>query len=204
MTKTATKRRVRLACLALVLAWLYGQEGVRARPQDCDEICSSQAGCGVVCWYGETTSCGAYGLCYQPQGCGYCNDGVCNTACGESCSNCESDCGTCVDVPAPECGNSDCEAGESNTTCPQDCPAADICGDYICDPGEPSTCPQDCYIADNCQSQGGTQFCYDYYGPGYYCSSGRCVYGGNGGYCNGWWECGSAGACVDHWCVPRA
>jgi hypothetical protein len=43
------------------------------------------------------------------------------------------------------CGNDICDAGESNTTCPDDCEAGVRCGDGTCSPSEASTtCPADC------------------------------------------------------------
>jgi len=57
------------------------------------------------------------------------------------------------------CGNQQCEAGESNASCPNDCPAAGpICGDGTCDMvgGENTTnCPGDC------GGGGGTVDCND-------------------------------------------
>ena len=47
--------------------------------------------------------------------------------------------------PAPYCGDGVCEVsrGESNATCPGDCPST--AGNGVCDPGENSTtCPGDC------------------------------------------------------------
>ena len=47
----------------------------------------------------------------------------------------------------PYCGDRICSGGETNATCPQDCPIA--CGDGICNGNEtPILCPQDC--PDNC------------------------------------------------------
>ncbi len=50
------------------------------------------------------------------------------------------------------CGDGQCQAGESQATCPQDCKAgAPFCGDLACNGGEtPATCPGDCPL------QGGT------------------------------------------------
>ena len=48
-------------------------------------------------------------------------------------------------LPAPYCGDGVCEVsrGESNATCPGDCPP--LAGNGKCDPGENSTnCPGDC------------------------------------------------------------
>ncbi len=69
-----------------------------------------------------------------------CGDGTC--AAGEI-GACVQDCG----APSP-CPNGTCDVGETNISCPMDCPAAGpICGDTICDMagGENSTnCPGDC------------------------------------------------------------
>jgi hypothetical protein len=58
-----------------------------------------------------------------------CGNGVCDTASGETCASCASDCGAC-----DPCGNGLCEAGRGETcsTCDEDC------GD--CAPEPPSGC----------------------------------------------------------------
>lgn len=43
-----------------------------------------------------------------------CGDGICNL--DETCSNCPTDCGTCI-----ECGDNICSKGETCTNCPADC-----------------------------------------------------------------------------------
>jgi hypothetical protein len=65
------------------------------------------------------------------------------TDCNITCTECEElDPTNCVCNPiTPCCGNTECEAGENSTTCPEDCPVA-VCGDGVCDPGE--TCCLDC------------------------------------------------------------
>src|SRR3989344_1515019 len=61
---------------------------------------------------------------------------------GESCSSCSSDCGVC----APLCGNGKCEANESCSSCSLDCGAcAPLCGNRICEFSEScSSCSVDC------------------------------------------------------------
>ena len=67
-----------------------------------------------------------------------------NSSCetGESCSSCPGDCGACP----PVCGNSACEAGESCSSCPGDCGACPpVCGNGSCETGETcSNCASDC------------------------------------------------------------
>jgi hypothetical protein len=51
----------------------------------------------------------------------------------------------------PVCGNLSCESGESNATCPGDCPAGPTCGNFVCESGESNaTCPGDCPPATTC------------------------------------------------------
>lgn len=74
-----------------------------------------------------------------PPGCG---DGTCDAPGGETCTNCEADCGKCQ----KGCGNAICEVGEDCTNCAQDCGnCPTICGDKKCEGAENAqTCPQDC------------------------------------------------------------
>jgi hypothetical protein len=81
-------------------------------------------GCGVV----------------PPIGCG---DGSCNAQDGETCENCEKDCGKCQ----PGCGDGTCTAPKEDCgTCPADCgKCPPVCGDNKCElPETAATCPQDC------------------------------------------------------------
>ena len=74
-----------------------------------------------------------------------CNNGMCN--CDAICqaidytpSGCGADCGS------SGCGNGICEAAETPTTCPVDCPLPPpgSCGNFICEAGETVSCPGDC------------------------------------------------------------
>lgn len=79
-----------------------------------------------------------------------CGDGYCTPETGESCSNCQSDCGGCETLPY--CGDMSCDANqaESCENCSTDCgtcPVVPACGDGICDvsDGEDcATCAIDC------------------------------------------------------------
>lgn len=61
---------------------------------------------------------------------------------GESCSSCAQDCGACP----PGCGDAACNGGETCSSCPGDCGACPpSCGDGACNGGEScSSCAGDC------------------------------------------------------------
>lgn len=145
----------------------------------CDEICDASAECDEPCWNDLLlTTCGEYengsagGWCdgdtcedlcgpgaAPSQVCwsegestdcsvygdyAQCDDGYCATFAGESCSTCEEDCGC---PPEPTCGANGCELGETFRTCSQDCsePTGGSCDDGTCDAGEDGdNCPEDC------------------------------------------------------------
>ncbi len=154
-------------------------------PIDCDGV--NQCGNGYCdVNLGETLQ-----LCVQDCGApGVCGNLRCEPSVGENISNCRSDCQTMVgttggdgsgDVSGddggdtsgsggetggdgPDCGNGQCEEGETTNTCPGDCkrssssksssrasssrkPTIGICGNAVCEPehGETlATCPSDC------------------------------------------------------------
>jgi len=65
-----------------------------------------------------------------------------NCEAGETNTNCPDDCPS-----GPVCGDGTCDAGETNANCPDDCPSGPVCGDGTCDAGETNTnCPADCQI----------------------------------------------------------
>lgn len=64
-----------------------------------------------------------------------CGDGACDLNAGESPTTCPEDCGS-----PGGCGDGVCDFNNGEAgTCPQDC-----CGDGFCDPGEAAVCPGDC------------------------------------------------------------
>ena len=64
-----------------------------------------------------------------------CGDDVCTDP-PENFENCPEDCD-----PPQICDNDGvCEPPENQENCPNDC----LCGNDVCDPGEPETCPEDC------------------------------------------------------------
>ncbi len=70
------------------------------------------------------------------------NDGDGQAGCADS------DCAfVCSPVPGESCGDGTCDARfESSLTCPIDCPATPVCGDFACaGAAEPTTCPGDCH-----------------------------------------------------------
>ncbi len=76
--------------------------------------------------------------------------------------------GTSTLVGTVACGNASCDCGETNATCPADCPA--VCGNGDCEPGENSSnCP------DDCGGGGG--------GGGGLCGNGFCNSGENASNC---------------------
>lgn len=121
-------------------------------------ICDSgeaYSGCPLDC---RTVTCGN-GLCeglepYKenrdpqvmcPTDCGipeYCGNGICGI--GETCSNCQKDCGVCQ----PICNNGICESGETQANCPSDCGIAPpVCGNRVCESDETYfNCITDCPV----------------------------------------------------------
>ncbi|MBA7640098.1 hypothetical protein ES703_47763 [subsurface metagenome] len=95
--------------------------------------------CGnKVCESEECTTCP--GDCTIADCCG---NGTCDSAVGESTSNCPEDCG----APSKLCGNGTCDPGECRSECTTDCAVADCCGIEGCNTviGETAeNCPKDC------------------------------------------------------------
>jgi MYXO-CTERM domain-containing protein len=134
-------------------------------PGDCPAVCGNgvcetgetKAGCAVDCDADGTLglACSASGACPRGQSCYgsdqtvFTND-FCSTACataadcpsGFSCGSIGGDTSICQAVVAA-CGNGTCDAGETNASCPADCPAA--CGNGVCETGETeANCAVDC------------------------------------------------------------
>jgi len=108
-------------------------------PQDCG-VCKKLI--GESCDYNSDCESGycVHNICRSSLT--YCGDGYCDT--GETCSNCELDCGKCKKSLGESCSyNSDCESG---ICLHGTCRASTIfCGDGYCDSGEYcQTCPADC------------------------------------------------------------
>lgn len=119
---------------------------------DCGGVCQTQSDCcdnselddteeGTDCGGPCENTCSAEELVCD-------NDGTCNSASGESESNCPSDCKPLSTECVP---NDNCEItyGENAENCPQDC----SCGDGECDETESeSSCSQDCGAAEVVQT----------------------------------------------------
>lgn len=84
-------------------------------------------------------------------------------------------------TPAQLCGDGECGAKESSTSCPYDCQggSAAVCGDGTCSAGEPTTCPGDCK-------------------PGEVCGDGQCAAGESAATCPS--DCKTAPYCGDATC----
>ena len=81
---------------------------------------------------------------------------------GETKESCPSDCKT----TGPVCGNGQCESGETVASCPSDCKTTGpVCGNGQCESGENvETCPQDCGSGPECTMDshcGGGKKCVD-------------------------------------------
>src|SRR3989344_2323300 len=79
-----------------------------------------------------------------------CGDNVCDVQGGEknpdSLYYCPDDCGA-----AEDCGNGICDEDETADSCPEDCQASGYCGDGTCDENENNeTCPDDCGVQPVC------------------------------------------------------
>lgn len=123
-----------------------------------------------------------------------CGDGVCA---GPEIGRCPADCGN---PPVAMCGNGACDAGESNATCPADCPSQAMCGNGVCDAGETTgNCPGDCPAQGNCPADPfDCLLCGSF---GVLCPSGHnqgtcttCILTGGGATCSGGFPDGTCDA----------
>lgn len=115
---------------------------------------------------------------------GTCGDGTCGGT--ESCTNCVSDCGTCLTC---WCGDGSCNCGESSQSCAADCGTAMFCGDNSCNNGENcSSCAADCGACPTPPPTGSPEWCGD----------GSCNNGEWCGTCPS--DCGSCTSCGDGSC----
>lgn len=181
--------------MLLVIWWLTTPAS--ASFSYCNQTCDYDSLCAKPCIenYDDPSTCGQFGVCYEP---GYCGDGFCGELDGETVSNCSSDCfigpGSTPPPDEPTCGNSVCETGESDKSCPGDCPTGSVaCGDGICETGETfNNCTADCVYTDYCNS---ISDCPTYYS----CRAKRCVYDSLGTVCyasSSGSECGSNEVCA--------
>ena len=125
---------------------------------DIDGVCTHV---GPVCGDGFCDKNGGetYATCAEdcPDISYYCGDGTCNN--GETCGDCEQDCGTCMSN-MEYCGDNTCNNGEDCNSCSQDCGSCSVseyCGDGSCNNGEDcNSCSQDC---GSCSGGGGYDPC---------------------------------------------
>jgi len=84
-------------------------------------------------------------------------------ACEATCPDGVGDAGeACCEAPS-QCGNSTCDADETGTNCPQECPSRPFCGDGTCNADETCTsCPLDCTCtSSNCPPEATNCLCPD-------------------------------------------
>jgi hypothetical protein len=116
----------------------------------CDEICSPFTSGEFACWLdGDLVDCETYGDFAD------CGDGICAFFDGgENCNNCEEDCGTNCDDELPNCGDENCDPGETFRRCAECTDDSVECGDGKCGGDEEVTCPRDCtYSQDGCDEE---------------------------------------------------
>ena len=181
MTGTNVRRRVRYVLLLAMLAWFYGLAPVPVFAiEDCGERCTLTGSCDWVCWSGPNLiTCGEYNYTCETCGNYYCNENR-----NEDAGNCAVDC-EIIDT-TPDCGNAECEVGESPASCEDDCTDDyDTCGDNVCGVGENTgNCLDDCVYTDLCFN---TFECLLWRDNNYVCSAsigGRCIYAPNAHSCD--------------------
>ena len=119
-----------------------------------------------------------------------------NSCAGAACADCGGGSAT------PTCGNGKCDAGETNATCPADCPAASTCGNGKCDAGETNAnCPKDCPAASTCGNgkcdAGETNAnCPKDCPPANTCGNGKCDAGETNATCPA--DCPAAKTCTSY------
>ncbi len=117
-------------------------------PEDCARQC-------IIEGAGFSESCAACAVnatvCTQFQCETECEAGPNSAECVQcrDTSGCNSAFESCSGIGGPnpdECGNAQCDRGETAETCPEDCdPAPETCGNNTCDEGETmDNCPMDC------------------------------------------------------------
>jgi hypothetical protein len=125
-----------------------GTCGAGETKTSCPADCGSTPA-GNVCDAGcnSSTAVGAAAKCYCDSQCQQFGD-CCNADGSAQAASCAgSTCTACNGGGTnPICGNGTCDAGETSTTCPPDCPAtAPVCGDGKCQsPETTASCPGDC------------------------------------------------------------
>ncbi len=129
--------------------------GANESPTTCAFDCAANFSCPMQSCNATWAACGQAPDCVTAVNCMYnCgNDQTCQKNCTTKLLpattpifNGLASCISSKCSASTTCGNGMCEAGESNATCPQDCPGS-VCGNGICEAGEsPSTCPPDCGV----------------------------------------------------------
>ncbi len=160
----------------------------------CDGKQCGADGCGGTCGTCPAgQACNPLGICESPVP-PSCGNGWCQPDKGETCSNCQKDCGPCN----PECGDGYCSGWEDCYNCPWDCgECPSMCGDGWCDydMGESCEwCPDDC---GPCESFCGDGYCD--YDMGESCDWCKEDCGPCEGYCGDYYCDYNAGESCD-WC----